>query len=199
MRTSDQRYFFSVKKNKSALLIVDMINDFRHEDGDKLFRQVLPVAKTLAALKARARASGVPVIYVNDNFKQWHDSFGTTIGHVQDSSEEGRQIVETLRPGSTDYYILKPHRSGFYKTPLGVLLKELGADELIIAGAATDMCILSTAHDAHMRDYKLRIPRDCTAAITNKHRDQALDLMERVLHANTSPSSTISFKKSGRK
>jgi nicotinamidase-related amidase len=172
-----------------------MINDFRHEDGDKLFRQVRSIVKNIAALKRRATAADVPVVYVNDNFKKWHDSFATTIGHVHESSEEGRQMIETLLPGPTDYYILKPHRSGFYKTPLSILLGELGTDELIIAGAATDMCVFSTAHDAHMRDYKLRVPRDCTTANTNKHRHQALDLMARVLDADTSPSKTIIFKK----
>ncbi|MFL6375430.1 MAG: cysteine hydrolase family protein [Pyrinomonadaceae bacterium] len=180
-------------KNKQAVLIVDMINDFQHEDGDQLFRQVLPIARSIKVLKERANKAGVPVIYVNDNFEHWHDTFQSTIKHVEQNSEEGRQLVELLRPGRDDYYVLKPHRSGFYKTPLGVLLDELDVDELIITGSTTDMCVLSTAHDAQMRKYKIRVPRDCTTGIKNEYRDQALDLMERVLDANISPSSEIEF------
>jgi len=182
-----------VAKSKQAMLIVDMINDFRHQDGEQLFEQVLPVAKKIRQLKQRANAAGVPVIYVNDNFQQWHDTFQTTIEHVERSSPEGREIVEMLRPKTDDYYVLKPHRSAFYKTPLRVLLDKLDIDELIITGASTDMCILSTANDAQMRKYKLRVPCDTTGAIKDEHRDQALDLMTRVLDADTSSSDKIAF------
>jgi len=180
-------------EHKQALLIVDMINDFQHEDGEKLFQQVLPVARKIGALKQRANAAGVPVIFVNDNFKKWHDSFQTTMRHVEENSDEGKRMIEILEPREDDYYVLKPHRSGFYKTPLGVLLGDLGSEELIITGSATDMCVLSTAHDAQMRKYKLRVPSDCTAALKNEYRDQALDLMERVLEADTSPSEKIAL------
>ena len=182
-----------MEKNKQALLIVDMINDFQHEDGGQLYRQVLPVAEKIAELKRRAHVADAPVIFVNDNFKKWHDSFNTTIRHVEESSDEGKRMVEILQPTEEDYYVLKPHRSAFYKTPLGVLLEELDVEELIITGSATDMCVLSTAHDAQMRKYKLRVPRDCTASIKNEHKDQALDLMARVLDADVSPSDQIEF------
>jgi nicotinamidase-related amidase len=174
-----------------ALLIIDMINDFRHENGRELFGQVLPIVDSIRQLKQRANDAGIPVIYVNDNFRHWHDTFETTIAHVEKRSDEGRRVVEILRPGGDDYYILKPHRSGFYKTPLGVLLDELGVEELIITGAATDMCVLSTAHDAQMRKYKLRVPRDTTAALKDEYRDQALELMSRVLDADISNSNSI--------
>jgi len=180
-------------ETKQAVLIVDMINDFQHEDGEQLFSQVLPVARKIKELKQRANDAGVPVIYVNDNFEHWHDTFQSTIEHVQQNSNEGRRVVELLRPGKDDYYVLKPHRSGFYKTPLGVLLDELDVNEWIITGATTDMCVLSTAHDAQMRKYKIRVPRDCTGAIKDEHRDQALDLMERVLEADTTASNAIEF------
>jgi nicotinamidase-related amidase len=180
-------------KRKQAVLIVDMINDFQHENGRQLFDQVMPIAGRVKKFKERANAAGVPVIYVNDNFRHWHGTFESTIEHVEKNSDEGRQIVEMLRPEKQDYYVLKPHRSGFYKTPLGVLLDQLEIDELIVAGASTDMCILSTAHDAQMRGYKIRVPSDCTAAVKDEHRDQALDLIARVLDADISLSDEIEF------
>jgi nicotinamidase-related amidase len=185
--------------HKQAVLIVDMINDFQHENGGQLFDQVLPVAQKIRGLKTRANEAGVPVIYVNDNFEHWHDTFQSTIEHVKQNSDEGRKVVQLLGPAKQDYYVLKPHRSGFYKTPLGLLLDELGVKELIITGAATDMCVLSTAHDAQMRKYKIRVPSDCTGALKDEFRDQALDLMHRVLEADTDPSDTIAFCKHGDK
>ena len=180
-------------KNKQAVLIVDMINFFRHDDGEQLFKQVLPIARNIRRLRDRAEAAHVPVIYVNDNFQNWRDTFQSTVEHVEKSSDKGRQVVELLRPNKEDYYVLKPHRSGFYKTPLGVLLDELGVEELIITGASTDMCILSTANDAQMRKHKVRVPSDTTTALTDEYRDQALDLMRRVLGVNTSASDEMTF------
>jgi nicotinamidase-related amidase len=185
-----------MSKGKQAVVIIDMINDFRHESGEELFAQVLPVTHNIKRLKQRATAASVPVIYVNDNFQNWHDTFDATIEHVASTSDEGRKIVELLRPTKEDYYVLKPHRSGFYKTPLGVLLEKLDIDELIVTGASTDMCVLSTAHDAQMRGYKIRVPSDTTSSIKNEYRDQALDLMARVLEADTSSSDEIDFTRS---
>ncbi len=55
----------------TALLLVDVINDFDFEDSAKLLRHALPAAERIAALKKRLRARGIPAIYVNDNFGQW--------------------------------------------------------------------------------------------------------------------------------
>jgi nicotinamidase-related amidase len=178
-----------------ALLIVDMINDFRFDDGDELFRRTLPVAKRIVKLRERAHDARVPVIYVNDNFAKWHDTFQTTIETIAHASDPGREIVTLMRPEKDDYYVLKPDRSGFYETPLEILLGDLGVKELIITGVTTDMCVLFTAHDAHMRDIKVAVPSDCTAAIKPAHKTQALKLLERVANADTRPSDEIRFSR----
>ena len=183
------------RPKKQALLIVDMINDFRFAEGDKLFRRTLPVAKAIVHLRARAYDAGVPVVYVNDNFAKWHDTFETTVKSIKNASEEGREIVSLLRPAKQDYYVLKPNRSGFYKTPLEILLEDLGVKDVIITGVTTDMCVLFTAHDAHMRKLGVAVPSDCTTAITTAHKRQALDLLGRVTDADTRPSRNIRFRK----
>jgi len=55
-------------KLKVVLLLIDVINDFEFEDGAKLFKNALPMARKLAALREKAKKQNVPVIYVNDNF-----------------------------------------------------------------------------------------------------------------------------------
>ena len=59
----------------AALLLIDVINDFEFEGGDKLLRPALPVGQSIAELKKGARAVGIPAIYVNDNFGKWRSDF----------------------------------------------------------------------------------------------------------------------------
>jgi nicotinamidase-related amidase len=186
------------EEGRYALLIVDMINDFRFLDGRKLFRRALPVARAIVKLRKRGDVAGVPVIYVNDNFAKWHDTFETTVDTIEHASDEGREIVSLLRPEKEDYYILKPNRSGFYKTPLEILLEDLGVTDVIVTGITTDICVLFTAHDAHMRELGVAVPSDCTTANTNAYKKQALDMLERVADADTRPSDKIRFSRKKR-
>ena len=139
-----------------ALLLIDVINDFEFDEGaEDLFRFALPAAKRIAKLKARATEAGVPSIYVNDNFGKWRSDFRALVGHCIDDDTRGRPIAELLKPTDEDYFVLKPKQSGFYLTTLDLLLQHLGARTLILAGFSTDICVLFTASDAHLRDYDM--------------------------------------------
>ena len=179
------------ENSKAALLLLDVITDFEFEDGDKLLKNTLPVARRLAKLKERAKDSGIAAIYVNDNFGQWQEDFKTMAEHFLQPSSKGRKVVELLRPEPDDYYILKPHRSAFYSTSLMLLLANLGVKKLIVTGITTDICILFTANDAYMRGFDLHIPRDCVAAVKPAYSKSSLEFIERVLKADTTPSDKL--------
>ena len=66
-------------KKKTALLLIDVINDMDFEGSDTLVRLAEPMAKKLRALKRRARAAGIPTIYINDNFGKWRSDFRATV------------------------------------------------------------------------------------------------------------------------
>lgn len=83
--------------------------------------------------------------------------------------------MEQLTPDEHDYFVLKPKHSGFYQTPLEVLLKHLGTQRLILTGVSTNSCVLFTANDAYMRDMQLAVPQDCVAACNCREHDFALD------------------------
>src|SRR5205823_2305327 len=161
-----------------ALLLIDVINDLDFEGGDKVLKQALPAAKTLAGFAKRARSAGIPVIYVNDNFGKWRSDFRKTVEHCLSDGCRGKPIAELLRPEKDDYFVLKPKHSGFFSTTLDTLLKYLESEKLIIAGIATDMCVLFTVSDAHMRDYHLFVPEDCSAAASHEDHERAITLME---------------------
>lgn len=177
----------------TALLLIDVINDFEFPRGEDLFSQVLPLAPHIAALKRRASAAGVPVIYVNDNFGKWHSNFDHTLRHCLNDGVRGKPFVQQLLPGKDDYFVLKPKHSGFYQTPLEILLKHLGTRRLILTGVSTNSCILFTAGDAYMRDLELVVPRDCVAACSPDEHEFASAQMRTMMKADISPAAAVRF------
>jgi nicotinamidase-related amidase len=105
-----------------VLLLIDVINHFEYPEAQKMLIQALPIAPRIARLKARARAAGIPVIYVNDNFGQWRSDLAKLLAYCLRPRALGRQFVDQIRPDKDDYFILKPRHSAFYQTPLEVLL-----------------------------------------------------------------------------
>ena len=180
-------------KSAAALLLIDVINDFEFPDGDELLRVALPAGKNIAALKRRAREAGIPAIYVNDNFGRWRSDFKKIVAHCRDESR-GKPFVELLLPEEDDYFVLKPKNSGFYSTTLDLLLTHLGARNLIITGIQGNNCVLFTANDAYMRDYKIFVPADCTASNTEEENQHALTQMENVLKADVTIAEELDLK-----
>ena len=185
-------------RSNSAVLIVDMISDFEFDGGNKLFDQAVKVAENIAEFKRRASNADVPVIYVNDNFGKWHEDFGTYVNNTMNSSKKGKVIGEILAPKKDDLFILKPQRSGFYATALGVLLLSLDVSKVILTGVTSDICVLFTAHDAYMRGYHVQVPSNCSAAIEQEDHDLALRFLERVADADTTPSDSIDLQTADR-
>ena len=177
----------------TALLLIDLINDFEFPRGDELFKQALPIAARVAALKKRATALGIPAIYVNDNFGRWRSNFDEIVKHCMEENIRGKPFVEQLVPGPCDYFVLKPKHSGFYQTPLEVLLKHLGAQRLILTGVSTNSCVLFTAGDAYMRDMELVVPRDCVAACNDQEHCFAMEQMKTMLKADTTASTELNL------
>jgi nicotinamidase-related amidase len=181
-------------QSRIAVLLIDVINDLEFPEGDQLLEFALPMARRISALQEEARRRSVPVIYVNDNFGRWRSDFQSLVDHCLNDDVRGRDIARLLRPKSEDYFVLKPKHSGFCSTPLQILLEHLGADTLILAGMATNICVLFTANDAYQRDYQLVIPKDCCAANTVDLHTQALQQMESVLKARICPSAEINWE-----
>ena len=87
--------------------------------------------------------------------------------------------------------MLKPKHSGFYATPLELLLRYLGVRRVIITGIAGDNCVLFTAADAYMRELDVAVPCDCTVSLDADRNRSALEHMRVTLKADTRPSKSI--------
>jgi nicotinamidase-related amidase len=182
------------EKSPVALLLVDVINDLEWEGSEGLLEHALPMAKRLSALADRARGIGIPVIYVNDNFGKWRSDFRKLLEHCLSGGVKGSELARILHPAESDYFVLKPKHSGFFSTTLDTLLEYLHVKTLILTGLTTDRCVLFTASDAHMRDLHLIVPADCCVAQSAEHHAAAIEMIERTLHADTTPSTELDLE-----
>lgn len=179
-----------------SLLLIDVINDLEFPEGEQVARRARPMAKRLAELKLRAERAGVPCIYVNDNFGRWRSDFNAQVRHCLSDGVRGQFLCAELTPRKSDYFVLKPKNSGFYQTCLDLLLTHLGAKTLLVAGIATESCVMFTANDAFLHGYSLVVLEDaCASAFADLH-SHAIEQMQRVLNARVARCRDVSFPRS---
>jgi nicotinamidase-related amidase len=197
----DRKGTKSRRENRSefALLLIDVINPLEFPEAPQVQRFVPGMTRVLRRLKARARKLGVPTIYVNDNFGRWRSDLRQQVQYCQDRKSRGAELAVALQPENEDYFVLKPKHSGFFGTALETLLRSLEASSLILTGIAATSCILATAIDAHMRNYRLFVPRDGTISNTAAETRAALKLMKDYLRADIHPAAKITFRPSRRR
>ncbi len=186
-------------KCEVALLLIDVINPLRFPEANQLLRYLPAMTRSIRRLKARAQKAGVPVIYVNDNFGRWRSDFRRLIESCLTKDSPGCTMVMELQPDKEDYFVLKPKHSGFFATPLEILLRYLGVRRLVLAGVAGNFCVLFTANDAYIREYELIIPADCVSSNTAQENRQALRLMRDYLKADIRPSTKVRFPHAGKR
>jgi nicotinamidase-related amidase len=180
---------------RTAVLLVDVINLFDFPAGAALARRSRRPAANIVRLRDRAHASGIPVIYVNDNWGRWRSDFKAIVADCSQAERPGAPIARMLAPTPRDFFVLKPHLSGFHETPLDTLLQAGEVRTVVIAGFAADNCVFFTAADAHMRHYRVVVPSDCCASEEDTERRHALARMRRILDADTPTARRIRLRR----
>jgi nicotinamidase-related amidase len=174
-----------------ALVILDMITEMDFAGSDAMIDAADAAANRIRRLRDAADQAEIPVIYVNDNFGEWHSQRSRLVERALAKGSAASHFVEKLTPRDRDYFIIKPQFSGFYATNLPVLLPKLGVDRLVLTGIAADICVLFTAADAHMRDYILWVPEDAVAAEAEQRKRWALEIMKAAMNAETAPTTEL--------
>ncbi|WEH38264.1 isochorismatase family cysteine hydrolase [Streptomyces sp. AM 2-1-1] len=176
---------------KGALIVIDMINTYDHPDAEQLVPSVRTALPSLTGLVDRARSEGVPVIYANDNFGEWRSHHGELV----ETSLAGKnaELVRPLLPADNDLFVVKARHSIFYETPLEYLLKQLGADHVVLCGQVTEQCVLYSALDAHIRQLRVTVPEDAVAHIHADLAEAALRMMERNMSASVVKAEAVVF------
>jgi nicotinamidase-related amidase len=165
----------------SALIVIDMLNPYDHEDADELARHVRDVVDPVSRLIDRARESDAELIFVNDNY----GDFAASRDQLVERALRGRhpELVEPIVPGDDCDLLQKVRHSAFYSTSLEYLLQQRDATEVILTGQVTEQCILYSALDAYVRHYSVCVPSDAVAPIDPELGDAALTMMQRNMRA----------------
>jgi nicotinamidase-related amidase len=170
-----------VRGERTALLVVDMLNTYEHDDADQLAASVRHAVPRIERLIQRARDDDVQLVYVNDNYGDWNSSSR----ELAQRAMEGRhpELVEPLLPRDDDAFVIKARHSVFYSTPLEYLLQSMDVGRIVLAGQATEQCILYSALDGYVRHFSVAIPKDAVAHIYEHLAQAALEMMERNMRA----------------
>ena len=183
------------ERGGTALLVIDMIGRMEFTGAEAMRPAMRRAADAIGRLRDEAEAERMPVIYINDNFGEWHSEASRLIDRAVQEDSPGRDVAERVRPGDRDYFIIKPQFSGFYATNLPVLLPKLGVSRLVLTGLSADVCVLFTAADAHMRDYRMWVPADAVAAPTPEREEVALAIMRQSMKADTRSTRELSLRR----
>ena len=156
-----------VKKDQCAVIVIDMQHDFISPGAPIECpggREIVPQLKSFLDW---CRTHHVPVIYTQEMHRPEKVDFGLELERSEPEhcleGTRGVEIIEDLTPHPQDFVIPKRRYSGFYLTDLEILLKGLDKKVLIIAGAATNVCVYATTLDAQQRDYHAIVLSDCVA------------------------------------
>ncbi|WP_309505779.1 isochorismatase family cysteine hydrolase [Streptomyces pyxinae] len=180
-----------VRRGKTAVIVIDMVNTYDHPDAERLLPSVREALPVLVELLHRARECRVPVIYVNDNFGEWRSHHGELVDAALDGPHA--DLVEPIRPDGSSLFVVKARHSIFYETPLAYLLRQLGVDQVVLCGQVTEQCVLYSALDAHIRHLSVTVPTDAVAHIDGSLADAALEMMRRNMGARTVRAKEIAF------
>jgi nicotinamidase-related amidase len=174
---------------RTAILVIDMQNDFCHPEGwlGHIGVDVAPartpipaLARTLPAL----RDLGVSVVWVNwgnrpdrlnlsPSLLHVYNPTGSGVGlgdplpksgaHVLETGSWSAAVVDELPARAGDIHVAKYRMSGFWDTPLDSILRNLGVTTLLFAGVNLDQCVLCTLQDANFLGYDCILLEDCSA------------------------------------
>lgn len=184
--------------NKSAIIVIDMQNDFCHPKGwlAGIGVDVTPARapiKPLAKLLPKLRKAEVPVLWVNWGNRPDLANISPALLHVyngdgksvglgsplKDAPVPGAKVLEKdswaaavvdeLKIASTDIKVDKFRMSGFWDTPLDAILRNLGVTTVFFAGVNADQCVLATLMDANFLGYDTILVEDCSATTSPEY------------------------------
>jgi nicotinamidase-related amidase len=104
---------------------------------------------------------------------------------VRHAIEEGLggDLVEAVAPQDGDRFVVKPRYSAFDHTPLDIILRELEVERILLAGTATEGCVVQTAIDAREQGFKVTVLAGACATNDPRLETIALEYLEEVVGA----------------
>ncbi|HYH61998.1 MAG TPA: isochorismatase family cysteine hydrolase [Solirubrobacterales bacterium] len=154
-----------------VLLLVDVLDDFAHEDGDELLSSLAERHGRLVSLLASARGAGTAIVFANDNKGRWDSDLHALIR--QALAGPGGALMHALVPLPGERFVIKPRYSAFDHTPLELILEELACEHLFIAGMTTEGCVAQSAIAARELGLRVSVVVDACATVNPEHEETA--------------------------
>jgi nicotinamidase-related amidase len=148
----------------TALVVVDMQNDFVKEGGNLVVPDAEGTIPAIEGLLGLARESGMKVVFTQDTHAVGDPEWDIWPEHVQEGSW-GWKIVDELSPREDEFVVRKVRYDAFYGTHLDHFLRLWGVDTLILCGTVANICVHYTAASAALRWYRVIVPKDATSAL----------------------------------
>ena len=168
------------KKEKPALLIIDMVKD-SFDDSKNL--PITPFARaiipSLNLLISTFRKQGWPVVFSTDAFHNDDFIFKSRMHPHSLAGTEGADVIDELDKKDDDLWLPKPRFSAFFQTGLEKWLRERGVTLCAVGGISTHFCVLMTVMDAICHDFKAVLLEDCSAASSKSIHAQTLNCYRR--------------------
>ena len=153
-----------VDPTRSALIVVDMQNDFVKEGGTLVVPDAQATIPKIKALLDLTRESGMKVVFTQDTHNEGDPEWEIWPEHVREGGW-GWQIVDELQPLEDEFVIRKVRYDAFYGTHLDHFLRVWEVDTLVLCGTVANICVHYTAASAALRWYDVIIPKDATSAL----------------------------------
>jgi len=172
----------STSSTHDALIVVDMLNRYEHEDSDQLAESVRERVPAMRRMIDAAREdTNTLLVYVNDCFGDW----SANAGKLTDHALAGRapDAVEPIVPREDDPFVIKARHSIFYQTQVEYLLRQEGVGRITLIGQVTEQCILYSALDGYVRHFEVAVAPEAVAHIREDLAEASLRMMETNMHA----------------
>ena len=185
-----------VDPGRTALIVVDMQNDFVKEGGSLVVPDAEGTIPAIRRLLDLARESGMKVVFTQDTHTEGDPEWEIWPEHVREDSW-GWRIVEELEPREGELIIRKTRYDAFYGTHLDHSLRLWGVDTLIICGTVASICVHYTAASAALRWYDVIVPRDATSALDPFDLEASLRQITFLFNGRVTESANIRVEKRG--
>jgi nicotinamidase-related amidase len=175
---------FIRRPQATALLVIDMQNDFLLPGSPVAAPGGLELAPAMSGLARRARRAGAPVVFTQEAHRPDGSDFGIEAFFEPMHCAEGGagiEIIGALTPEPSDIVIKGKRRyDAFLGTDLDLVLRLRGIENLVVAGVCTDVCVSATVQHARNLDYRCLVLRDATAGTSPERHEAALLCLEHV-------------------
>ncbi|MDA4845025.1 cysteine hydrolase family protein [Hoeflea poritis] len=169
---------------KTALIVIDMQNSFLHPDGENYYPAAADVIDNVRRLIAAAGACGVPVVHVADRHRQGFEDFeNKRLPRHCVSGGFNAEFFDGFGPSGrpNEIEIVKRRFSAFFATELALFLNEQSAEQVVLCGVKTNVCVRATAQDAFANGFEVCVVSDATNSNREHLAEASLEDIERYM------------------